>query len=227
MAKKKVKVFLSWSGNVSRQIASVLKKWLPKVYKNIELWISSENIDAGTLWLEKLTEALKKHQYGIICVTADNIDKPWINFEAGAISNKLKKNRVTPLLFKVKTSELTGRPLSTLQAVELNKAGIQKLIKSLDATYKEEEAEELSEEITDLLDEYWEELEDELTRIDWFSSELIRPLRSAERHFLQVLTQKFKIHRIEAGYHLEVALPHMYLSVSWLQPAPDQSWFRI
>lgn len=44
-----MKVFLSWSGERSRLVATALHEWLPQVINAVEPFISS-NIDAGARW---------------------------------------------------------------------------------------------------------------------------------------------------------------------------------
>ena len=84
-----MKVFLSWSGDVSQQVAIALHKWLPYVLQRVKPFLSSSDISAGENWVDLLAEELQNTNYGIICVTPYNIRKPWINFEAGALSGRV------------------------------------------------------------------------------------------------------------------------------------------
>ncbi len=71
-----MKVFVGWSGQLSHSVALVLKEWLPAVVDNVEPWVSSEDIDKGTVWNAELKKALGEAQFGVICLTPDNIGKP-------------------------------------------------------------------------------------------------------------------------------------------------------
>jgi hypothetical protein len=42
-----MKVFISWSGSRSKQIAKILHDWLPIVLQNIEAFMSTEEIEKG------------------------------------------------------------------------------------------------------------------------------------------------------------------------------------
>jgi TIR domain len=94
-----MKIFISWSGDRSRLIAEALRDWLRLVIPRSEPWLSKDDIRKGTRWSTELATILEQAQFGIICLTPDNIDRPWILFEAGALSKALTNAYVCPLLF--------------------------------------------------------------------------------------------------------------------------------
>ena len=81
-----MKIFISWSRNNSHNAAKALREWLPLLFQTIEPWLSSSDIMAGTRWANELAENLDKIDFGILCLTQDNVNSPWILFEAGALS---------------------------------------------------------------------------------------------------------------------------------------------
>lgn len=117
-----LKVFISWSGQNSRDIAHQLGKWLPFIIQAIRPFVSSGNILKGARWSDVLAEELKETQYGIICITRQNRVCPWLSFEAGAISKMIGQSYVSPLLFDVAPSKLQG-PLSQFQATMFDEQG--------------------------------------------------------------------------------------------------------
>ena len=88
MAKGRIimKVFISWSGDQSKKIAQLFRDWLPTVIQAIEPFVSSEDIEKGARWNTDIAQELKESSFGLICVTKDNLNSQWLNFEAGALS---------------------------------------------------------------------------------------------------------------------------------------------
>jgi hypothetical protein len=84
-----LKIFISWSGDLAREITKVLRDWLPKMFDHIDPWASEVDIDAGMRGLDVIQDRLNASSFGIIVVTTENMNKPWLNFEAGALSKRL------------------------------------------------------------------------------------------------------------------------------------------
>ena len=124
-----MKVFVSWSGELSCQIAEVLKKWIPCIIQSVELFFSPEDIEKGDNWDKTISNELSQCNYGIICLTSDNTTAPWINFEAGAIAKSLD-SRITALMVNVKPSDIKG-PLSRYQATRFEKNDFFQLISAI------------------------------------------------------------------------------------------------
>ncbi len=127
-----MKVFISWSGQTSHQVALVFRDWLPKVVQSLQPYVSSEDIDKGARWSTDIAQELNESGYGIICITPDNVGAPWINFEAGALSKSFDASRVSPFLFGVARKDLTG-PTLQFQSTIFEKPDVLKLVKSLNA----------------------------------------------------------------------------------------------
>ena len=75
-----MKVFLSWSGDRSRQVAEALRDWLPGVLQAVEPWLSAKDLVVGDRWSVALTKALEETRIGVICLTKDNVDASWLHF---------------------------------------------------------------------------------------------------------------------------------------------------
>jgi len=132
-----MKVFISWSGPVSHQVAIVFRDWLPSVIQSIEPYVSSEDIDKGTRWSTDIAGELHSSTYGLICLTKDNLLAPWINFEAGALGKSIDKSRVSPFLFRLKRSEVAG-PVLQFQSTIFERDDVFKLLKSINIACAED-----------------------------------------------------------------------------------------
>ena len=124
-----MKIFISWSGEVSHSVALSLRDWLPVVLPFVEAWVSSEDIPKGSRWGERLATELDTTNCGIICVTPDNMREPWLHFEAGALSKSVKQAQVHPFLLAVSPDELG--PLSLFQATECRMEDVRKLVRAI------------------------------------------------------------------------------------------------
>ena len=125
-----MKVFISWSGNTSLKVAQLLREWLPYIINSIEPYVSSDDIDKGARWSVDIAKELEDSTFGILCVTRDNFEAPWLSFEAGALSKTMEKSFVTPFLFDIKRSEVKG-PILQFQSTIFEKDDIKKMVKTL------------------------------------------------------------------------------------------------
>ena len=127
-----MKVFISWSGDLSKQVANLLGTWIGDVLQGTETWISSDDIDKGSLWFGDITKQLAETSVGILCLTRENITAPWVLFEAGALSKGLSTSRVCPLLVNLSHTDLKP-PLSQFNGTLPKKEDILKLILTINS----------------------------------------------------------------------------------------------
>ena len=157
-----MKVFLSWSGEQSRQVAEALRDWLPNVIQSIVPFMSEEDIDKGTRGYQEIAQQLNDSKVGIICLTRENINKPWINFEAGAISKTVEDTYVCPYLYKLEPTDLTG-PLSQFQATMSDYEDTKRLLLTIN---KANEKLLISEnKLEAAFNKWWADYEDTLKKI--------------------------------------------------------------
>ena len=125
-----MKIFLSWSGNRSRLVAELLRDWIRCVLQATRPWISTRDLDRGSVWFAEINEQLKDTAIGIICLTGDNKDKPWILFEAGALAKGLNSNRVCTFLVDLQPTDVED-PLAQFNHTFPNKAGLLALVETI------------------------------------------------------------------------------------------------
>lgn len=124
-------ILISWSKAQSKNVASALHKWLPKVVPGINPWMSSKDIAKGREWFRELQNVLSRMQMCIICVTPENVRSPWIYYETGAIATKGTDVLIYPYLVGVSPSMLTDGPLGNWQCTIAERNDTYELIKSL------------------------------------------------------------------------------------------------
>ena len=125
-----MKIFLSWSGEFSLEVALAFQDWLPSVIHSLDPWVSSEDINKGERWGNQLATELETTLFGIICVDSTNFNSKWLNFEAGALSKSVDHSSVAPFLFNISPTDLKG-PLTQFQCTRFEKQDIKKLIHSI------------------------------------------------------------------------------------------------
>ncbi len=130
-----MKVFISWSGKLSGDVASLLNEWLPSAVPGTAPWLSKEGIDKGSIWFGDIEKELKDTSVGIICLTRENMNRPWILFEAGGLSKGLDKSRVCPLLIDLDDKELDP-PLKAFHATKPSKEDMLALCKTINRQNK-------------------------------------------------------------------------------------------
>lgn len=154
-------IFISWSGDLSKQIGEIFKDWMPTVIQSIKPYFTPSDIEKGSKWEGEISKKLSECNTGIIILTKDNLNSQWIMFEAGALSNKLDKSRVCPILIGVDNPDLTG-PLSTFQTTKFSKEDIRQLMSNVNGQCGENK---LSEKVFDeVFKVFWPHLEEKVTK---------------------------------------------------------------
>lgn len=157
-----MKVFLSWSGHKSHEVALALRDWLPSVIQTIEPYVSSEDIDKGARWSTDIAKELEDSTYGILCVTKENIEAPWLLFEAGALSKMMDKSSVCPFIFDLKRAEVKG-PILQFQSTIFEKDDVKKMLLSINKACGETALKE--DFLVKTFDVWWPNLEVNLNKI--------------------------------------------------------------
>lgn len=156
-----MKIFISWSGKRSKALAVALKEWLPLILQYAKPWVSEKDISAGERWAQAIAGELESANFGILCITPENLRSEWILFEAGALSKSMLDAKVIPLLFGLELSDLSG-PLSQFQALKVDQQGLMDVIKAINAVAETKAAEAT---INQLVPALWPQLQEKLDEI--------------------------------------------------------------
>lgn len=159
-----MRIFLSWSKDRSRYLASAFKQWIPSVLQYTDVYMSEKDISLGERWSSNISENLSDHDFGLVFITPENINSPWINFEAGALS-KNSSSTLIPIIYKSDIMILNDGPLKQFQSQkDINKECILELIKTINSNASKEI--KINEDLlVHTFDKWWPDLEDTISRV--------------------------------------------------------------
>ena len=153
-----MRIFISWSGDRSKAAALGLKSLLEDTFPEaVEVFIS-DHIEAGESWARRLESELEQSQFGVLCLTAENFQAPWLMFEAGAIAKKFGSARVVPYLIDELPAAAERSPLFQFQHVQANRDGTFRLVKSINAARETSQVSQLERRF----DRWWPDLDQTL-----------------------------------------------------------------
>jgi hypothetical protein len=150
-----MKIFISWSGAKSREAAELLHTWIGSVLQTSQPWMSSRQIDKGSQWFQEIADQLAETSVGLVVLTSENKEKPWIHYEAGALAKGLSTSRVATFLVDLEPADVDD-PLAQLNHTRPNREEMAQLIEMLNRHL----ALPLSESrLGDIFDTYWPRFE--------------------------------------------------------------------
>jgi TIR domain len=146
-----------------------LYHWIGKVIQFADPFLSSDDIQAGERWDDVLGKNLTSSDFGILCITSQSKDSPWMLFEAGALSGTYQSpKRVVPYLLDMEPGDLRP-PLGRFNAVFADEDGTYKLLDSLNKTPYGQLVPDINLRATFTV--FWHELNDSLQ----YARKLIKP----------------------------------------------------
>lgn len=190
-----MKIFISWSGDLSKNIAEIFRQWIPGVIQAAKPYYSPDDITKGTRWSTEISKELDASKIGIICLTKDNLESSWIMFEAGALSKNIEKSKVVPLLFGIEPSDIQG-PLVQFQAAKFSKSEMKKVVKMVNGELGDTS---LSPDVIDSVFEmWWPKLESQIKEAEEKAKSVDKKDLRSERDLIEEvlsLTRELSINR--------------------------------
>src|SRR5947209_4966435 len=122
MPSKKSVIFVSHAQR-DAQAAEKLQEWLSSRFsENAEVFVSSYwgSIEPGQEWYREIMTAIEKCKLGIVLVTKNSLNRPWVTYEVGALQ-LLKKKPIPLCIGSIRKSELPA-PLNVNKALEYGDA---------------------------------------------------------------------------------------------------------
>jgi hypothetical protein len=165
-------VFISWSGERSRLVAEALRGWLPFVLQTVKPWMSVTDEEKGSRWESEISARLEETEVGIICLTPENLNSPWLLFEAGALSKKLSESRVCTYLLDLTPAEVRP-PMGMFQHTVIARDETRKLLDTINNA----QANPVVKAVLDAsFDKFWPELDEKIKAIPP-AQEAAKPVR--------------------------------------------------
>ena len=189
-----MKVFLSWSGKKSLAAAQLFSEWLPCVIQKAQPWISSKDIDRGSIWLGEVYSQLAECNQGVIFVTKENQTKPWLLFETGALSKGISENRVCTFLVDLNVRDIeSSSPLSHLNHTNTTRDQVFALVTTINKRLQEEAVSEAVLQKT--FDAMWDGFSEKLEEIKSVPEEVDTPGRTDNDVLNDILENVLNINR--------------------------------
>lgn len=151
-----MKIFVSWSGRRSKAVAELMSDWLKCVIQASQPWISTRDIDRGAIWFSEINDKLKDVSVGIVCLTQENKNKPWILFETGALAKGLTTNRVCTFLIDLKPEDLQD-PLGQFNHTSPDKGSVWELARTINDCLGDNSLDERI--LNQVFETYWPQFE--------------------------------------------------------------------
>jgi TIR domain len=183
----RMRVFVSWSGTKSRAVAEALRDWIPFVLPTVEPWMSATDIDRGARWSVEVASQLDSANVGIICLTPENLEAPWIlfEFEAGALSKILSKSLVCTYLFQLRLADVRG-PLAQFQPTMADNVETKRLVVSMNKALGPNMVPD--SRLDKMFDRWWPELEGAFQGLTHQEGERTAPRRTDRDLIEEILT---------------------------------------
>jgi hypothetical protein len=188
MAGRTTRVFTSWSGPRSREIALALKSLLEDIFEEGVVVFISDHISPGELWIQRLGKELEQSEFGLLCLTQDNYESPWLLFEAGALGKKFGTSRVVPYLIDELPADSQKSPLHQFQNVRADKQGTFQLVETINA---KRENPKPSDRLERSFNRWWRDLEDTLKRV-WIGNRDLA-VKQSDRELLETISKRVEV----------------------------------
>lgn len=183
-----MKIFISWSGEKSRIIANELSLWLRDVIQVLRPFMSQHDIEKGLNWSEELDKRLRDDSMALIILTPDNLNSPWINYEAGAVHKGINSNKVATILIDIDYSDLPST-LSRFNGTLFQKEEIFSLLKSINKELIEGALEESA--LARSFNSHWNKLESAYNKSRNFNKYERNELAIIESNITNTISDRF------------------------------------
>jgi len=137
-------------------VAELFNEWIKCVIQASQPWISTRDIDRGSIWFSEINDQLSSVSFGIVFLTQENKNKPWILFETGALAKGLSSNRVCTFLIDLNPSDLQD-PLAQFNHTKNDKSSVLSLTRTINTSLGDNRIEDKI--LERIFETYWPQFE--------------------------------------------------------------------
>jgi hypothetical protein len=137
-------------------------KWLPSVLQAVRPYFSPDDVAKGSRWSSEIAKELDASRVGLLVITPENQEAPWLLFEAGALAKNLDRSKVCPLLFGgMEPTDVKG-PLVQFQAAQFSKDEMKRVMKMINGELAD--AALAPDVLDDVFEMWWPKLEKQVAK---------------------------------------------------------------
>lgn len=129
----------------------------------LDPYVSTEDIEKGTIWRTEIAAKLEETDCGILCVTPQNLHSEWMHFEAGALSKRVTETRVCTFMMGTTAADLGTSPLSNFQHTMPDKDDFLRLLRTLNNFCGNLRSDDNA--LEKVFDKFWEDISGRLDNI--------------------------------------------------------------
>jgi hypothetical protein len=144
---------------------------------------SPDDVAKGSRWSSEIAKELEASRVGLLVITPENQEAPWLLFEAGALAKNLERSKVCPLLFGGMESTDVKGPLVQFQAAQFSKEEMKRVVKMMNGELAE--ADPPPDVLDSVFEMWWPKLEEEVARELKGGAESDDEARRSERDLLE------------------------------------------
>jgi hypothetical protein len=183
-----MRVFVSWSGDLSRRVAEILRNYLPLALQGLDVFMSKHDLESGGRWGLDLARELEQSSFGILCLTPDNLQSAWLLFEAGALAKHVEGRACGMLINSLKPTDVTG-PLAQFQHRAFSAEGVGAILRDMNARL-EKPLEQL--QVEQVHTKWWPDIERDYQIALTSSANLIPPSPRDQRDILEEILSRIR-----------------------------------
>jgi hypothetical protein len=180
-----MRIFTSWSGERSKAAALGLKSLLQDLFEDAVQVFVSDHISPGEAWAQRLGRELEQSEFGILCLTQENFQAPWLLFEAGAIAKKFGTSRIVPYLIDELPPASERSPLAQFQHVRADHEGTRRLVETINSIRENPKP---MDRLERSFAKWWPDLEQTLNGLQ--GSNQAQPKIRSDRELLETIFQR-------------------------------------